>query len=110
MKKVIALFVTVLLVSAVFAGNKSEVAADVAKLPVKGIVIDKVTGETLTGVLIKIEDPNLNVYTDFDGEFNFNIAEGDYTFTSELVSYKTAHVTVKVSDETQMVKIELERK
>ena len=56
---------------------------------VQGRIIDKSTGEPLAGVSVKIEGTNLEVYSDFDGNFSFqNITPGIFNLKISLVSYK----------------------
>ncbi len=56
---------------------------------ITGKIIDKTTGEPLAGVTVKIEGTNLEVYTDFDGNFTFkNIAPSIINLKVSLVSYK----------------------
>ncbi|MBN2486359.1 MAG: carboxypeptidase regulatory-like domain-containing protein [Bacteroidales bacterium] len=60
---------------------------------VKGIVIDKITGETLVGVKVVIEGIEHEVYTDFDGRFEFTgIKPGKYNVICNLVTYQGARV------------------
>jgi hypothetical protein len=54
----------------------------------KGVVVDKVSGETLAGVKVTIDGTNLEVYTNFDGEFEFNGLEpGTYKINCNLITY-----------------------
>jgi hypothetical protein len=56
---------------------------------IQGRIIDKSTGEPLAGVTIKIEGTNLEVYSDFEGNFSFqNITPGIFNLKVSLVSYK----------------------
>jgi hypothetical protein len=42
--------------------------AEVATLTIQGQVIDKVSGEALAGVSVRVDGTNLVAYTDFDGK------------------------------------------
>jgi hypothetical protein len=56
---------------------------------IHGRIIDKSTGEPLAGVSIKIEGTNLEVYSDFEGNFSFqNITPGIFNLKVSFVSYK----------------------
>lgn len=56
---------------------------------VSGLVIDKNSGELLAGVLVKIEELDKEVYTDFEGKFEFkNLKVGEYTVSCTLITYE----------------------
>lgn len=55
----------------------------------QGRVVDKDSKEPLAGVLVSIEGTNIQVYTDFEGNFSFkNIAPGVVNLKFSLVSYQ----------------------
>ena len=82
------------LVGFAFADNdgvKNEAASGntpVQTISVNGSVSDFVSGENLTGVVIKIEGTNLKTYSDFDGNFTFeNLKPGTYNIIASFISY-----------------------
>jgi len=93
MKKITLLFsLMVLFANFIIAENNKdskETTTSTQSASIKGKIIDKSTGEPLTGALVKIENTNLEVYTDFDGNFSFqNITPGVFNLKVSLVSYK----------------------
>ena len=67
--------------------KESNSSSQVASM--QGKIIDKTSGEPLTGVLVKIEGTKYEVYTDFDGNFILqNITPGVFDLKVSLVSYK----------------------
>ena len=76
-----------------FNGEKKSTAkpAPVMNNTITGIVMDQSTGESLTGVEVRIEGTDLKVYTDFDGKFSFEgVKPGNYKVCTNLISYKVA--------------------
>ncbi|MCX7985605.1 MAG: carboxypeptidase-like regulatory domain-containing protein [Bacteroidales bacterium] len=66
----------------------------------KGQVLDKITHEPLVGAKVKLVDCNMEVYTDFDGNFSFDkISEGDHIIQVEYVSYETRFSTITLSED-----------
>ena len=52
------------------------------------MVSDKVSGEYLTGVKVRLKGSDIVEYTDFDGQFSFNnLKPGKYTVDVEFISY-----------------------
>lgn len=67
---------------------------------ITGQVVDKITHEPLTGAKVKLVDCNLEVYTDFDGNFSFeSIGEGEHILQVEYVSYETRYTTVNINNQ-----------
>ncbi len=67
---------------------------------IKGQVVDKVTHEPLVGAKVKLVNCNLEVYTDFDGNFSFEqIGAGVHILQVEYVSYETRFTTVNVNNQ-----------
>ncbi|MBN2349864.1 MAG: carboxypeptidase-like regulatory domain-containing protein [Bacteroidales bacterium] len=84
-----------------FAGNiESKVENErTATTSLSGQVVDKISGEYLAGVAIKLEGTEKVTYTDFDGNFEFSgIKPGVYQVETTMISYKKA--TSKVVVET----------
>jgi protocatechuate 3,4-dioxygenase beta subunit len=56
---------------------------------IKGKVIDKETGEALTGVKVKIPGLDVETYTDFEGNFKIDqVKPGDYKIYTSFISYQ----------------------
>ncbi len=54
-----------------------------------GHVTDLNTGESLAGVVIKMEGTDIKTYTDFDGNFIIkNLKPGTYNVVASFISYK----------------------
>lgn len=67
-----------------------------------GQVVDRNTHEPLVGAKVKIVDCNIEVYTDFDGNFSFDrISEGEHILQVEYVSYETRFTTVLLNNEAK---------
>jgi hypothetical protein len=70
------------------ANSSSKATAITSSLV--GVVLDKTTGEPLTGAEVGIDGTSLKAYTDFDGNFKFeNITPGEYSISASLISYKS---------------------
>lgn len=55
---------------------------------ITGVILDKTTGESLTGVEVCMEGTDLKTYTDFDGKFTFdNVKSGEYKVLAKYISY-----------------------
>jgi hypothetical protein len=92
---VVILSIILTLANSVFAnGDKTKDAnkqadAMVLASSLVGVVMDKLTGEPLTGVEVGIVGTNLKAYTDFDGRFTIaNLTPGKYSISTSLISYK----------------------
>lgn len=87
----ISLFLLVSATTFCLAENNPE--ETMKKATVTGKVIDKVTGESLAGVLVTIKGSDLKVYSDLDGNFTFNSVEpGNYTLEVNYISYSENEV------------------
>ena len=63
-----------------------------------GKVIDKVTGETLAGVMVELEGTDKYVFSDFDGNFTFKeLKPAEYNVTFSLISYEKSKVKVDLN-------------
>ena len=88
---IISMFLMLLSTTVGFAENNPGEAPK--KATVTGKVIDKVTGESLAGVLVTIKGSDMKVYSDLDGNFTFNSIEpGNYTLEVNYISYATNEV------------------
>lgn len=116
MKKIILLIIVVFAVgSFTFASEKSSKPVD-SQVAVQSIltgkITDKLSGEELAGVLVKIEGTDETCYSDFEGNFKFTaVTPGDYKLNIELISYENLetqkiHVGTKEAHE---LKINLEQ-
>lgn len=94
----------VITTSLVTAGNDLPADKAIAKL-VTGKVIDKVSGEELAGVEVKIEGKT--VYTDLNGNFTTTILENKTEAIVKFVSYTDASITVDAYSYSSLI-VELE--
>lgn len=66
---------------------------------VEGNILDIVSGEELTGVMVKVD--NQVVYTDFDGSFRLsNLKAGEHTIEVSCISYKSVKKVVNLDDKS----------
>lgn len=92
--KLFGLIIALILSVSVIANNdkdgneKTSTSAITVSTTIKGQIIDKTTGDALTGVTVKLNDGR-EVYTDFDGNFIFNNCNsGKYQISTSLISYE----------------------
>lgn len=108
MKKIILTFMIIALPIAMlkssekpnFEINKKSCVSD-KNTTLKGQILDKITNEPLAGAKVKLLDCNVEVFTDFDGNFIIeNISEGEHIMQVEYVSYQTRfeNITLQMSD------------
>jgi hypothetical protein len=85
-------------VSAKKPAEPSVAPTAVVNNTISGVVVDKATGEALTGVEIRVEGTELKTYTDFDGKFVFEgILSGEYKINASMISYR--------ENETRLIKV-----
>lgn len=65
-----------------------------AQNTIKGIVLDKNTGQPMPGVNIKVLQGNLTVTTDFDGKFQFSNVKQHNQIAFSFAGYTTQTITV----------------
>lgn len=110
MKKAIKIFTIVVLSIfgiAVFADNNPDLTPKSVKIT--GQVVDKINQEALAGALIKIEGTDIEVYTDFDGNFSIEgITPDHYTLKCSLISYTECEKEICIDTAGENVEIELE--
>lgn len=109
MKKLSLVILIVFSFAMSFANNGNvESRSSVADKQIQGKVIDKITGEALAGVAIKLQGSNSVTFTDFDGNFSIDgIASGTYDLNVMFVSYQT--VTLKhINTDNSEVKLKIE--
>lgn len=81
-----------------FAGNEGKTEAPVTTTSLSGKVLDKITGETLAGVMVQLDGCDQQVFSDFDGCFSFdNLKPAEYKITVSLISYETGQMEVDLS-------------
>jgi hypothetical protein len=111
MKKGIIAIWLILSVFVIQAKEKDTKSGDTdatATVALKGNVADEISGEALVGVEIKLEGTDLKAYTDFDGNFTFDkIKQGEYKVIANYISYEKKTETMKVSPNTNELKIML---
>lgn len=74
-----------------------------------GMITDSQTGESLAGVLVKIEDTDKVAYTDFDGKFEIpEMFPGKYNISTSMISYQSNEIDIEInSEETDIIEIGL---
>lgn len=76
---------------------------------ISGNVSDLVTGEVLSGVEVKLLEHNITVYTDFNGDFSFNvITTGKCTISFNYISYKKSVINEVRPGKRQIIKLRAE--
>lgn len=90
----------------VFAGGNTKKA--LKSYTLTGKVVDNV--ESLTGVKVMLDHEEVEVYTDFDGNFTIdNVLEGDHVISFSMVAYDDKEVKVNPRKDSNL-KVELEAK
>lgn len=112
MKKITILFLLVLAVFAVKAKeneNRNSDTENTAAVVLTGTVADKISGESLVGVEVKIDGTDLKTYTDFDGNFSFEgVKPGEYKLVTNYISYQKKTEVLNVSAQGNNLKIKLQ--
>lgn len=65
-----------------------------AQNTIKGVVLDKSSGQPIPGVNIKVSGGTLNASTDFDGKFEFSGVKPENQITFSYTGYTTQTVTI----------------
>ena len=74
---------------------------------IKGVVIDKQSGEPLIGAAVLVDGQG--AATDIDGRFQISgLKKGTYTVTIQYVAYKTATLQATAADDPEELTIQLE--
>lgn len=60
---------------------------------VKGIVTDKITGESLIGAVISVKNTTTGVSTDLEGNYELKLSPGKYTLAVSYISYLPYDIT-----------------
>lgn len=110
MKKVSIIIATLLFSVFIMSANAEKSGGEVPKsVSISGKVINKTNQEALAGALVKIAGTDIEVYTDFDGEFSINgIVPDTYKLTCSMISYSDIVEEVEVDGKTENVEIELQ--
>jgi hypothetical protein len=110
MKKVFVLFIALCIgISFSYAENDENTDNSATTTNMTGKVVDKITGETLAGVMVSLDGTDKYVFSDFDGNFTFeNLKPAEYDLTLSLISYEKSEFTVDLSKCKEEVKIKLE--
>lgn len=111
MKNIIIAAFLVLLTLASNAKEKEANSADTkssATTIITGSIADENSGESLVGVEVSIKGTNIKTYTDFDGNFKFeNLKPGEYTLSTNYISYKKQLQSLNTANENKSLKIKL---
>jgi hypothetical protein len=87
MKKIQIFIIFTLTILPIYAHSFDELIKSDSSIT--GKVVDKNTGEPLTGVSVKLPGLNLTVYSDFDGNFSFNnVFPGKYDLSASMLTYQ----------------------
>lgn len=109
MKKITTLLILAFLALNIFANGNAKPIAEVkvATSKIEGLILDKNSGEALTGVSVYL-DNKLVGYTDFDGKIEINnVTCGSHNITTKFVSYKnTEKVLIVKNDKSLSIKLE----
>ncbi len=104
---IISLLVVLFVQSNIFAENEKPNGEKKKTVKLQGKIIDKETGEALTGVKIFVNGEEKTVYSDFDGEFQLDaLVSDDSQVTVTLISYEVKKIAI---GESQLGVIELKR-
>ena len=111
MKKALLLIVaSVFVCGSVFASEiKSTESENIRTVSLSGQVFDGITGETLAGVKVVVEETREIAYTDFNGSFSFeNLIPGTYKLSTAFISYEKSDIKVELLDE-EKIELSLEQ-
>lgn len=87
--------------------GKNKTSGGTEAVVLTGTVVDKTTGESLAGVLVKIDETGTAVYSDFEGNFEVSVLPGTYTVTSAMISYETAKTSIKTEGSQNKITVSL---
>lgn len=110
MKKVLIVLVALCIGLGISYAENDETTGNSAPVTtMTGKVLDKITGETLAGVMVELDGTDKYVFSDFDGNFTFeNLKPAEYNLTFSLISYEKNEMKVNlVKTETEDLKVEL---
>lgn len=114
MKKYFVLFVALSCISYLNAVAGDEIKTNNnSKLNtcISGKVMDKISGEALTGAMVKIDGTQLTAYTDFEGNFSFTgLVPGKYSVSTSLISYQAITISSIEVHENEVHSLNLDLK
>lgn len=100
MRTLFVVLLTLFIVTGVSANNKNKAKAN-KNLSVSGKVYSG--GEGLTGVKVMLDNEEMTVYTDFDGNFTINnLLPGKHTVSFSMVAYDSKVVTIDPQEENNL--------
>jgi hypothetical protein len=105
MRKILSLCLYVFICVGLYAADSEKMEASnlVEKKignTLSGKVVDKITGEALAGVEIKLMGTEIKTYTDFEGNFELkNLSTGAHALKVDYISYQNVVENVFVKDE-----------
>ena len=107
--------VTILLAAVVFAAftsfaSNGNTGGEAPKtLTVTGKVVDKNNQEAIAGALVKVKGTEIEVYSDFEGNFTIEgLAPDTYTINCSMISYPELEEEIKIAETTKELEIKLE--
>jgi CarboxypepD_reg-like domain len=78
---------------------------DLKTSTIAGKIVDLTNQENLAGAEVLIVETGTKIFTDFDGNYNFdNLPIGNYTIKVNLISYKDSEVKIDTSKNTKITK------
>lgn len=88
--------------------NNSNATASVVteNNTIKGVVLDKLTSETLAGAVVTLNGQK--VYTDLDGNFQLNNLKGKSILKISMISYQDQTINIDPQN-TETIKISLKQ-
>lgn len=111
MKKFLIICFVVLIGISVNAADALKVEVKDAKVgnKITGAIVDKITGEALAGVEVKLIGTDIKIYSDLDGKFEIeDVKAGAQAIQVEYISYQNIVENVFVSaNETTDVTLKL---
>ena len=107
----LSLMASLLLITAKASDKSSTGAAAETKIittAITGRITDKLTGEALAGVEVKLLDSDKKAYTDFDGNFEItNVVPGAHAIKVGFISYQDAVENVYAGKSEKSLEIKL---
>ncbi|MDX9928352.1 MAG: carboxypeptidase-like regulatory domain-containing protein [Bacteroidales bacterium] len=77
-------------------------------ISISGRITDRQSGEGLAGVVIRVEESDIAVYTDFEGNFSISATPGSYTIKTSLISYETRTIIINADKTKEDITIQLD--
>ncbi len=70
---------------------------------IAGYVYDALSGEPIAGAAVTVEELNLTVYTDTNGNFSISVPPGQYTISVEAADYQPFTTQVQVNENETVI-------